>query len=116
MNGMGLQGSDNWSVRRTRWMNRLHARLAARGRVATSFVAQPEPRTIGSFARGRQLIDGRFLFGGHLVESVGERMWDISAPDNDFNDDRHGFAWPRTGRASGSSVSAQAPGRAGPRN
>ena len=93
MNGMGLQGSDNWSVRRTRWMNRLHARLAARGRVATSFVAQPEPRTIGSFARGRQLIDGRFLFGGHLVESVGERMWDISAPDNDFNDDRHGFAW-----------------------
>jgi uncharacterized heparinase superfamily protein len=39
------------------------------------------------------LIDGRFLFGGHLVESVGERMWDITAPDHDFDDDRHGFAW-----------------------
>lgn len=48
--------------------NRLHARLAALARPATGFVSQPEPKTIGAFARGRQLIAGNFLFAGFLIE------------------------------------------------
>ena len=49
--------------------NRLHARLAALARPAGGFVSQPEPKTIGSFARGRQLTGGNFLFAGFLIES-----------------------------------------------
>ena len=55
-------------ARRVQAMNRLHARLAGFARAATGFVSQPEPRTIGIFARGRQLIAGNFLFAGQLIE------------------------------------------------
>ena len=72
---------DRMTARPTRWMHRLHARLSGFARPATGFVSQPEPRTIGSFARGRQLVAGNFLFAGHLVESSDRQLWDIEAPD-----------------------------------
>ena len=60
---------DTMASRRTRILNRLYARLAGRQKPVTGFVSQPEPRTIGSFARGRQLTAGNLLFAGHLVEA-----------------------------------------------
>ena len=66
----------------TRLLDRVHARLAARARPATGFVSNPEPRTIGHFARGRQLIAGNFLFDGHLIEAPQSQIWDIGRPDS----------------------------------
>ena len=85
--------SYSWSARSTRWMNRIHARFSTLARPATGFVSQPEPRTIGSFARGRQLVAGNFLFAGFLVEAPGESIWDLDAPDPAFDEALHGFSW-----------------------
>ena len=76
-----------------RAMNRLHARLSALARPATAFVSQPEPRSIGSFAKGRQLSAGNFLFAGFLFEAPGKSIWDIAIPDASFEEALHGFAW-----------------------
>ncbi len=74
-------------------MNRFHARLASLARPATGFVSQPEPRTIGSFARGRQLTAGNFLFAGYLVEAPETAIWDLPMPDAGFEAELHGFTW-----------------------
>ena len=65
------------------------------GRVApaTGFVGQPEPRTIGQFARGRQMLAGNFLLAGHLVEAPKTLIWDLAAPSAEFAAEAHGFAW-----------------------
>jgi uncharacterized heparinase superfamily protein len=60
---------------------------------ATGFVSQPEPRTIGQYNRGRQMVAGNFLFAGHLVEAPGASIWDVRAPDPAFAREAHGFAW-----------------------
>lgn len=74
-------------------MHRIHARAAARARPATGFVSQPEPKTIGHFARGRQLIAGNFLFSGTLTENKGGSIWDTE-PDNDVvAEELQGCAW-----------------------
>lgn len=59
-------------------MDRVHARLASRTRPPTGFVSQPEPRSIGHYARGRQLLAGNFLFSGHLVEAPTRSIWDVA--------------------------------------
>ncbi len=74
-------------------MHRLHARLAALARPATGFVSQPEPRTIGSYARGRQLAAGNFLFAGFLIEAKDKPIWDLPIPDPRFEEEIHGSAW-----------------------
>lgn len=88
-----MSENESWSARRTRLMHRVHARLAARGRAATAFVSQPEPRTIGSFNRGRQLIAGNLMFAGHLIEADDAMLWDIEPPDGAFVEQIHGFGW-----------------------
>jgi len=85
--------SDGWPGRKTRFLNRLTARLSTLARPATAFVSQPEPRTIGSFARGKQLAAGNFLFAGHLVENPNSSIWDIALPSLPFAQELHGFAW-----------------------
>lgn len=73
----------------TRWaMWRALRALPARG-----FQSQPEPRSIGLYARGRQLVAGNFLFGGQVVEAAGGSIWDIAQPDPGQADDVHGFSW-----------------------
>lgn len=79
--------------RRTLFMNRLHARLAGRAGPATAFVTAPEPRTIGQYARGRQLIAGNFLFAGHLVEAPDTSIWEITGDEAPFAGQVHGCAW-----------------------
>lgn len=82
-----------WRARGTFLMHRFHARLVARGKPATAFVLQPEPRTIGHFARGRQLIAGNFLFSGMLVEGKGLSIWDVPGDSHVVQDEVQGCAW-----------------------
>lgn len=82
-----------WTLRKADWLNRWQARRATWARPATGFVSQPEPRTIGSYARGRQLIAGNFLFAGHLIEAPDQGIWDLPTPDPAFAEALHGFAW-----------------------
>ena len=88
-------------------MNRLHARLASLARPATGFVSQPEPRTIGSYPRGRQLSAGNFLFSGYLVEAPDVGIWDLPMPDAAFETELHGFTWLDDLAAVGDAVSSQ---------
>lgn len=76
-----------------RLVERVHARLAARRPVQTGFVTPPEPRIMGSFARGRQLIGGQFQFAGFMVEAKGASIWSLPVPDPRLDADLHGFAW-----------------------
>ncbi|MEQ9694429.1 heparinase II/III family protein [Shimia sp. SDUM112013] len=85
--------SDGLSARHTRLMHRLHARWSAMARPATAFTSTPEPRTIGSFAKGRQLIAGNFLFAGTLVTDSGASIWDVSSGNAAFEEELQGFAW-----------------------
>ena len=82
-----------WRARVSRGVNRYQAVTAGFGRKATAFTSQPEPRTIGTFARGRQLSAGNFLFAGYLVEAPDASLWDLPMPDEAFEIEVHGFAW-----------------------
>ncbi|MDA5092725.1 heparinase II/III family protein [Aliiroseovarius sp. KMU-50] len=78
---------------RTNIANRWHAWRATRAAAATGFVSQPEPRTIGSFARGKQLVAGNCLFAGHLVNAPGVSLWDVPPPSIEFSKELQGFVW-----------------------
>ncbi|MBM1220481.1 heparinase II/III family protein [Ponticoccus sp. SC2-23] len=67
--------------------------MAGRAEPASAFVTAPEPRTIGLYARGRQLIAGNFLFAGHLIEAPDTSIWDIAPEDAPFAPLLHGCAW-----------------------
>lgn len=88
-----MSRAEYLSDRGTRFLNRYYARLSSRQKAATGFVSQPEPRTIGSFARGRQLIGGNLMLAGSLVEAPGTSIWQVAAPDVGFDAERHGFGW-----------------------
>ena len=87
--------STRFQAHKSRFLNQWHARAATRMRAqARGFVSAPEPRTIGSLARGRQLIAGNLLFSGNLIEAAdAETLWDVATPDLDFARELHGFAW-----------------------
>lgn len=89
----GNSGTGGWAAGRRRVLDRMAAILATRARPATGFVSRPEPRTIGSHARGKQLIAGNFLFAGHLVEAPDQSIWDLGVTDPAFAEARHGFGW-----------------------
>ena len=88
---MALAG--NLAQRYQRAMHRLQARRAGFYKPTTGFVSQPEPRSIGSFAKGRQLAAGNIMLAGHLIEAPNAMLWDIDPPDLMFAQDAHGFAW-----------------------
>ena len=82
------------NARMARFLNRWHARMATRTRAKVrGFVSSPEPRTIGSFAKGRQLIAGNFLFAGTLLTEPGKTPWQLAPPDSAYAEELHGFAW-----------------------
>ncbi|NNK79624.1 MAG: heparinase [Litoreibacter sp.] len=74
-------------------LDQVQTRIAGRRHRATAFVSQPEPRTIGSYARGRQLAAGNFRFGGHLVQARGAGIWDIAPPNAQFAAELQGCTW-----------------------
>ena len=82
---------QGWSAWRQRLGNRLAIRLSARARPAGGFKLEPEPRSIGYFARGKQLAAGNFLLGGHMVES--RTPFDVEPPSPGFAAELHGFGW-----------------------
>lgn len=88
-------------------MNRIHARRAAHGQPAAGFVSQPEPRTIGRVARGRQLCAGNFLIAGHVVEAPDALIWDLPLPDAVFEEELHGFTWLDDLAAAGDSLARE---------
>ncbi|MEM9972441.1 MAG: heparinase, partial [Pseudomonadota bacterium] len=88
-----MSDTERTGAQKGRFMNRLHARLATLSRTATAFTTTPEPRTIGSFARGRQIVSGNFLFAGFLVEAPNTNIWDLPMPDDGFEAELHGFTW-----------------------
>lgn len=88
-----MSNSDTMASRWVRLQNRFYARLSQRRKAVTGFVSQPEPRTVGSFARGRQLVAGNLLFAGYLVEAQDTGLWEVTAPSAGFDEERHGFAW-----------------------
>jgi len=88
-------------------MNRWHARRAARGRAAAGFISQPEPRTIGRVARGRQLCAGNFLIAGHMIEAPEASIWDLAVPDAAFEFELHGFTWLDDLAAAGDALARQ---------
>jgi len=58
---------------------------------ALGFTSMPEPRTVGFFARGRQLAAGNFQLAGHIVETL--QPWEIEPPSAAFAAELHGFGW-----------------------
>ncbi len=81
------------SARWAQWMNQRAARAAAQAEPARGFQMRPEPRTIGLFARGRQLVSGHFLMAGRLIQSPGTSLWDLAVQDAAFVAEAQGFAW-----------------------
>ena len=89
-----MSETRSFAARKVQFLNRWHAARAGRMRArAGGVVSSPEPRTIGSFARGRQLLAGNFLFAGHLLEHKNTDLWDLPAPNADYEQEIHGFAW-----------------------
>lgn len=88
-----MASGEGLSARRNRLMNRLAARRAALARPATGFVSQPEPRTIGLYARGKQLVAGNIQLAGQLIEAGVTPLWEVTAPDPAFTEEAQGFAW-----------------------
>ncbi|MEY8828150.1 heparinase II/III family protein [Sedimentitalea sp. XS_ASV28] len=76
-----------------RGLDRLHAWMARGHRGARGFVSDPEPRGFGSVTRGRQILAGRCLLAGQLVEIRGRDLWDVPATTTGFDAARHGFGW-----------------------
>ena len=92
--GCGINGTSREFITTiSTAMHRLQARRAGFYKPATGFVSQPEPRSIGSFAKGRQLAAGNIMLAGHLIEAPNAMLWDIDPPDLVFAQDAHGFAW-----------------------
>ncbi len=75
------------------WRDRLEMWRAGRKPVATGFETQPEPRSIGLYARGKQLMAGQFIVGGAVVEQPDTAIWDVPFADADVQRQTHGFGW-----------------------
>jgi uncharacterized heparinase superfamily protein len=81
------------SEQTARLLNRYYARRSRSKARVRGFVTSPEPRTIGSFARGRQLVAGNLLFSGYLVEAQSADLWAITPPDAAYEAELQGFSW-----------------------
>ena len=92
--GRVMTKSSNISTQYLRFMHWLYARALGFGaKPATGFRTQPEPRSIGRYARGLQLKAGNIMFAGHLVEAPNTLLWDIASPADGFTQEAHGFGW-----------------------
>ncbi len=76
-----------------RLLNRLAARVGAYSPPPTAFVSTPEPRTIGLYARGKQLVAGNYLFAGQLLQGARLEFWDMPLTTPEFRAEQQGFAW-----------------------
>lgn len=83
-------------VRFARRIKKARLRFVARriiiARPPKAFISHPEPKTIGSFNRGQQMVAGNFQFAGSVIEAPGRPIWSIS-DDPDVVRELHGCAW-----------------------
>lgn len=86
---------------------RLVARRVIIARAPKAFVSNPEPKSIGSFARGQQMVAGNFQFAGSVIEAPGQPIWAIS-DDPGVIREIHGCAWIDDVAAIGSAASQRA--------
>ncbi|MXU66482.1 heparinase [Rhodobacteraceae bacterium KN286] len=86
---MGARIAQGWR----RAGDRLRARRLPTGPRPSAFVAWPEPRTIGSYTSGLQLLAGNFQFAGRLVEAPRTPIWEVESPSPEFTAEMNGFAW-----------------------
>ncbi len=75
------------------WRDRLALWRAARAPVAQGFARLSEPRSIGLYARGKQMVAGNFTAGAATVEAPGKAIWDVPFPDPAARIEVHGFGW-----------------------
>jgi len=75
-----------------RWRIRQVARFGLFTRVPKEFVSHPEPKSIGSFARGQQMAIGNFQFSGTFLEAPNTSIWDLKVPDHVLKE-IHECAW-----------------------
>ena len=72
-------------------LDRLLLRWLA-GRVQMSvLVSDPEPRMVGQYARGKQMLAGNFLIAGELIESKGAVPF--AGQSASATEAMHGFGW-----------------------
>ncbi|RPE64880.1 putative heparinase superfamily protein [Pacificibacter maritimus] len=88
-----MSQSEDWRAQMTRRMNKFHAWRATRGPAATGFRWQPEPKSMGSFAKGRQLIAGNYLFAGQLIEAPQHSIWTLEGSSTAFVEEIQGCTW-----------------------
>ena len=74
-------------------VQRIQARRAAAKQIVTALTLQPEPKSLGSVARGRQLTAGNFQFSGHLIEAPHHSPWSLTMPSAAFRDAVHSGVW-----------------------
>lgn len=72
-------------------MDRLAARWLARVHVPAAITSQPEPRSLGLYARGQQMLSGNFLVAGELLTADGSVPFDAQSAE--AVDDLQGFGW-----------------------
>jgi uncharacterized heparinase superfamily protein len=89
----GVGSNHKAQERFGRLADRLAAFAARRMRPAGGFTTPPEPRSIGVYARGKQLVAGNILLAGHLAEAPDTQLWDIPVTDPAFQAEAQGFAW-----------------------
>ncbi len=73
--------------------NRFAMWRARRAAPVTGFASQPEPRTIGLYSRGKQLMSGNFMASGHLIAAPDRPIWEVAAANSEFEQEAHGFGW-----------------------
>ena len=72
---------------------RWHLRRAVWSKPVIGLVSVPEPRTIGSFERGQQLVSGHVSITGDMMEIGDGSIWSLSPPSDFFVAELHGFRW-----------------------
>lgn len=71
---------QGWALQRRRFIDQIHLRLADRVPPASGFAVPPEPRGFGDARVGRDLVAGRFLFDGQLIDAPDCSIWKVG-PD-----------------------------------
>lgn len=74
------------------WRDRLEMWRARRKPVATDFESHPEPRSIGVYAKGKQLVAGQFGQKGGVAQPQAT-IWDVTFADAEARALSHGFGW-----------------------
>ncbi len=58
-----------------------------------SFLCHPEPRAIGSFQHGEQLLAKQFIVAGEALSAANGSLWSLQPPSEKFLQDLHSFSW-----------------------